>query len=331
MSTLLIEGLVHPLAAGTLRIDGLEVRDGERLVVFGPNGAGKSTLLRLLAGTVSGWRVVDAAYLPQRPYLFRGTAGWNLTLGLDPERRSAAEALAGRLGVAGLLERPVRTLSGGERQRLALARTLARPEAIVLLDEPLVPLDARDRMAAAGLIVEGLDGRTALIVTHDRDEAAVLGERMAVLIDGALHQIGTVSEVLTLPAGDEVAGAVGVANAISGVARTVEGPLAQVGAGATVIWGVGEVVAGSPAKALFGAETVTLFRGGEAMAGSARNRWPGRVAEVRSLGRLTEVIVDAGIRVAALVTPGSMEALGITVGSEVTVAVKATAVRVVAV
>ena len=95
---------------------------------------------------------------------------------------------------------PARGLSGGERQRLALARTLARPESVVLLDEPLSAIDARDRPMVAASILSALDGRTAMIVTHDRNEAAMLGDQMAVLVAGRVHQVGPVGDVLRLPA-----------------------------------------------------------------------------------------------------------------------------------
>ena len=82
-------------------------------------------------------------------------------------------------------------------------------------------------------------------------------------------------------------------------------------------------------RVLFGAESVTLFPGHDAVAGSARNRWPGQVSAIRETGRLIEVIVDAGSPIAALITPGSQEALGLAPGVPVTLTVKAAAVRVI--
>ncbi len=318
-----------------LVVDRLDVAAGERLVLYGPNGSGKSTLLRMLAGSVppapaAGWESAPAAYLPQRPYLFRGGAGWNLRLGLDAAAARRAEELAARLGMADFADRAARALSGGERQRLALARVLARPERLVLLDEPLAPLDARDRIAVARTVVDALGDRAAVVVTHDHDEAAVFGDRVAVMIDGAVRQVGTPAEVFALPADDAVAAVVGVGNALSGVVAAADGGLAALRAGGLEIWGLGEGPVGQPGVALFGAEAVTVYAGAHDDAGSARNAWPGRVAELRPAGRLVEVLVDAGVRVAALVTPGSLEALGLEPGLPVTVAVKATAVRIVA-
>ncbi len=318
-----------------LRVPELEVADGERLVLYGPNGAGKSTLLRMLAGApppaaAEAWHVAPAAYLPQRPYLFRGRARWNLGLGLDGAGARRATTLAGTLGVGELLDRPARALSGGERQRLALARVLARPERLVLLDEPFAPLDARDRMAVAGAVGAAIGDRAAVIVTHDHDEAALLGGRVAVMVAGAVRQVGPPGEVFALPVDDEVAAAVGIGNALRGEITTIDGGLVALAVGGLVVWGLGDGEPGQAGVALFGAEAVTVYAGARDDAGSARNAWSGTVAELRPAGRLVEVLVDVGARVAALVTPGSLDALALKPGSAVTVAVKATAVRVVA-
>lgn len=304
----------------------LSIEDGTRTVVFGPNGAGKSTLLRLLAGTI-GDSAIDATYLPQTPYHFRGSAGWNLGLGLTAEQASRARQLADRLGVGHLMDAPV--VSGGERQRLALARTLARPEPWVLLDEPLAALDARDRMKVARVIVEEIGSRSAVIVTHDQDAAAVLGQHMVVLIDGRVRQEGAVHDVFAQPADEGVAAAVGVGNVLDGVVRVTEGPLCSVTVGGTNVWGVGDHEVGDTVRVMFGAETVTVYSGTEFAVGSARNGFRGTVAEVRPSGRFIELVLDAGIPIVALLTPGSLEALGLREGSAATAVVKATAVRVV--
>ena len=335
MRVVTLSGLRRPLGAdATLYVDRLTLDRGERLVVFGPNGAGKSTLLRTLAGTAAvrgGGRVevAPSSYLPQRPYLFRGTAGWNLTLGLPPEAEARATELAWRFGVGRLLGRAARSLSGGERQRVALARVLARPESLVLLDEPLAPFDARDRMQAARQIVGAIGSRAAVVVTHDHDEAAVLGDRMAVLLEGRVIQTGSIEEVFTMPADDRVAGVVGLGNVLDGDVTAVDGSLVSTRVGPIEVWGVGEVGSGDHVRVLFGAEAVTLYAGDAPAGGSARNVWSGRIAEVRPAGRLVEVLVDVGPTVAALITPGSLEALEVQPGRGVTLAVKATAVRVV--
>ncbi|MDP2622379.1 MAG: ATP-binding cassette domain-containing protein [Actinomycetota bacterium] len=322
-----LRSLRHDTGGFLLDVESLEVPPGGRLALFGPNGSGKTTLLRLLAGTLPGGPAIPAAYLPQRPYAFRGSARRNLGMGLDAPAMGRALELAGRLGVGELLDRPGRGLSGGERQRLRLAGVLARPEDIVLLDEPFAAVDARER-AAVGRVVSGaLGGRTAVVVTHDRDDAVMLADTLAVMVDGRIRQVGPIRDVLGLPADDAVAAVLGIANAHAGRVTAADGPLVVVDVGGAKIWGVGDVE--GDAVALFGAETVTVFAGREGSAGSARNRWVGRVDQVRELGRLVEIVVDAGFPVVAVLTPGSADALGIRAGAQVTLAVKATAVRVV--
>jgi len=330
MPPLIVEDLRYPHDGSIISVARLSVETSGRLVVFGPNGAGKTTLLRVLAGVLPGGPSIAAAYQPQHSHVFRGSAGWNLGLGLDPEQTAWARTLADRFGLdAELFVGSARALSGGERQRLALARTLARPEPWVLLDEPLAALDVADRMDVAASLVASLNGKGAIIVTHDREEAAVLGERVAVMVGGTIVQEGPVSEVFSLPADDRVARAVGVANLLDGIAAGREGPLSAVRIGPLHVWGIGDLEEGAGARVLFGAEAVTLFPGHDAAAGSARNRWPGEVSDIRETGRLIEVIVDVGSPIAALITPGSREALELSRGVRVTLTVKATAVRVI--
>lgn len=301
---------------------------GVRLVVFGPNGAGKTTLLRRLAGIGETGERPGVAYLPQRPYMFRGTGRHNLHLGLAASERSTADALAGELGVAGVLGRPARQLSGGEVQRLALARVLASEQPVVLLDEPLAALDVKDRQHTAEVIARAVAERASVVVTHDRATVATLADTVAVMIDGEIRQRGPVEEVFSLPSDDLVAAAVGIGNALAGVVTQHDGPLVAVSVGGVQMWALGDHDRGSDVRLLFGAEAVTVFTGGQS-GSSARNRWHGTVDTLRPVGRLVEVLVDIGVEVAALLTPGSIDALELAVGSEVDLSVKATAIRAV--
>ncbi len=312
-----------------LSVDEQPLHDGERIVLFGPNGAGKTSYVRAVAGVGPGADdPVAAAYLPQRPYAFRGSGAANLLMGLAPARHATAQALAAELGIADVLLRPARALSGGERHRLALARVLARPEPLVLLDEPLAPLDVRDRAAVARVIARAIGHRAAVIVSHDREEAAILGGTLAVMVDGSIRQRGPVTEVFALPDDDDIAAIVGVGNVLRGEVNRTRGALVELAVGDQTLWGMGDAASG-PATALFGAEAVTVYAG-SVTGGSARNVWSGRVMATRETGRLVELVVGVGaIEVVALITPGSRDALSLQVGAEVTVALKATAVRIV--
>lgn len=299
-----------------------------KVVVFGPNGAGKTSLIRRLAGLTEVGCSAQVAYLPQFPYLFRGLVRHNLVLGLEPSLHNTAAAIADELGLAVDDSRDARTLSGGEAQRVALARTLASDAPFVLLDEPLAPIDVRDRQHVATVIAERIGIRGAVIVTHEVTTLATLGDEMAVMIGGDIRQRGPVDEVYLTPHDDEVAAAVGIGNVIDGKVLEHDGSLVSVDAGPIRIWAVGDLDPDTPVRALFGAETVTVFTG-ELAESSARNHWPGTVRSVLPAGRLVEVVVDVGLDVGALLTPGSLEALSIEPGAHVHIAVKATAVRAV--
>jgi ABC-type Fe3+/spermidine/putrescine transport system ATPase subunit len=202
----------------------LRIGKGEYWVLLGPSGCGKSVLLQTMAGffpPTAGRILVDArdvtAESPERrniglvfqqaalfPHLsVRG----NIEYGLRARRVPAAEArrtvdeLIDRLGLATVLPRPVATLSGGEAQRVAIARALAVRPVLLLLDEPLSALDhnARLELQAELARVHKELGLTTLHVTHSRDEAAALGDFLAVMLGGRIIQSGTVAELREKP------------------------------------------------------------------------------------------------------------------------------------
>lgn len=217
-----------------LHVPRLELGPGVT-AVLGANGAGKSTLLRvagalrrpdagtvLLAGVPAGrgdLRRATAAVL-QRPLLRRGSVHANVETGLRfrrVDRREAgrrAETWMERLGIRHLGDRPVHTLSGGEAQRVSLARALAVEPGMLLLDEPFAGLDAPTRGELLADLREALQdsGTAALLVTHDRHEAAALADRIAILHDGELRQHGPTAHVLDNPADPDCARILGFEN-----------------------------------------------------------------------------------------------------------------------
>lgn len=213
----------------------LDIADGEVLALLGPSGSGKSTLLRaitglepLSSGTVR-WDGEDLARIGvhrrefglvfQDGQLFphRDVAG-NISFGLRMKSmpaRERAERVRGLLelvGLGGYERRRVTELSGGEAQRVALARALAPEPRLLLLDEPLSGLDAELRQQLAFDLAEVLRSAkiTALLVTHDREEAFTFADRVAVLRAGEIRQAGAVREVWRHPVDDEVAAFLGV-------------------------------------------------------------------------------------------------------------------------
>ncbi|MFZ5790829.1 MAG: ABC transporter ATP-binding protein [Pseudomonadota bacterium] len=209
----------------------LEVRDGEFMILLGPSGCGKSTALRMIAGLESvtsgevyiGGRLVnevaprdrDIAVVFQSYALYpHMTVAENLAFGLKMHGHPAAEIetrvrrVAGMLGIEPLLARKPAALSGGQRQRVALGRALVREPAAFLLDEPLSNLDARLRadMRLELVKLHRQLGTTIVHVTHDQVEAMTMGERICIMKDGRVVQVGAPLEVYRNPVNTFVAG-----------------------------------------------------------------------------------------------------------------------------
>ncbi len=239
---LTLDGLTKRFGS-VLAVDGLsmEVTSGEFITLLGPSGCGKTTALRLIAGfeTADGGRVLFdgknvSGFSPQRRgfgMVFQNYALFphlnvfeNVAFGLRARRASRSlieERVArslDRVKLAGYGDRGVQQLSGGQQQRIALARALAIEPPLLLLDEPLSNLDAalreRTRSELRALVKEL--GITALFVTHDQEEAFDLSDRVAVMRDGRLRQLGTPEELYLEPADRFVAGFVGRANVLTG-------------------------------------------------------------------------------------------------------------------
>ncbi len=219
----------------------LELPDGQVLAVLGPSGCGKSTLLRavaglepLVAGTVA-WDGGDLARVPthkrgfalmfQDGQLFNHlTVARNIGYALRLRRTSGIEArveeLLALVGLEGYADRLPATLSGGERQRVALARCLAVRPRLLLLDEPLSALDAglRHRLATDVRAILTQEGITALMVTHDHEEAFTVADRLAVMRAGEIVQHGPIDEVWRAPADPQTALFLGYARVLEGAA-----------------------------------------------------------------------------------------------------------------
>src|SRR4051794_9021601 len=212
----------------------LEIDDGEFMVLVGPSGSGKTTALRMLAGLESisageiriGDRVVndvaprerDIAMVFQDYALYpQMTVFDNLAFGLR-RRKTPKEEIARRveqaaasLDLGAYLERKPGQLSGGQAQRVALGRALVRDPQVFLMDEPLSNLDAKLRTQTRGEIKRLQQGvqTTTVYVTHDQVEAMTMGDRIAVMNDGVLEQVGTPEELYERPANTFVGGFIG--------------------------------------------------------------------------------------------------------------------------
>ncbi len=262
MATLALHRLtkVYPNRAQPLTDVSLEVADGELLVLLGPSGCGKSTLLRLVAGLEqpsAGEILIDGCTVNDRPPQQRNVAMVFQNYALYPhmtvranlefplrmrrlkrgEIRSRVAAVARSLDIEALLEQHPRQLSGGQRQRVAMGRALVRDPAVFLMDEPLSNLDAglRAQIRSEIAALQRRTGTTTLYVTHDQVEAMTLGQRVAVLHQGRLQQVGAPQEIYQRPANAFVAGFLGspamnlfrarVARTADGLTLELEGTL----------------------------------------------------------------------------------------------------------
>ena len=243
MTSVTITGISKSYQAGVpvLKPIDLTIQAGELFFLLGPSGCGKSTLLRILAGLVepdggsirfNGREITRLPAEKRRAAMvFQNYALWphltvfeNVAFGLRAEgadnakiRKEVADALE-LVQLADCAERRVPSLSGGQQQRVALARALAMRPDLLLLDEPLSNLDARLRDTMRREIRRIAKERelTAIYVTHDRQEALSMADRLAVMHQGILQQVGAPEEVYNLPVNRFVAGFLGDANFIDG-------------------------------------------------------------------------------------------------------------------
>ena len=222
---------------GVKAVDGidLEISDGEFLVLLGPSGSGKTTLMRLVAGLekpTGGQIIIDGQPVNDLPPRERGIAMVFQSYALYPHKtvfgnisfplavegmprediRKKVEWASGLLGIGHLLDRMPSQCSGGERQRVAIARALVRRPKVLLMDEPLSNLDAKVRHTAREelKLFQREIHVTTIYVTHDQAEAMGLGDRIAVMHDGTIRQIGTPQSIYHDPANVFVAGFVGI-------------------------------------------------------------------------------------------------------------------------
>lgn len=231
----------------------LEIKDSELFFLLGPSGCGKTTLLRCIAGfeQASQGKILfsgkDVSSLPphQRDsaMVFQGYALWphmtvfeNVSFGLEMKKLAKNERIERvkkaleRMQISELADRRPNSLSGGQQQRVALARTLAVEPACLLLDEPLANLDAklrRDmRQEIRKLCKE--NSLTGIYVTHDRQEALSMADRIAVMKDGRICQLGSPQEVYRRPVNSFVASFIGESNFIDAKVLSVENSTAEV-------------------------------------------------------------------------------------------------------
>ena len=335
----------------------LRLYAGRVHVLLGANGAGKSTLLKALNGLeeargtleFEGREVATAAArlalrrrtaaVFQRSFLLATSVRKNVESGLRlrgaarAEARRRAAAALDLLGIAHLAERKPDRLSGGEAQRVSIARALAVDPAVLFLDEPLAALDPPTRRALVAELLDIFAQRAMAVVwvTHDRDEALAVGDRVSFLEQGRIVQTGSALDIFAHPASASFADFLGLDTYLEGeIVNAVDGSTRlRLASGVDIAC---REAADGPAVACLPPEDVVLFAGAPAEhSTSLRNVLPGMVKSVSPSGRLLHVVVAAEcVEVAALVTRAASEELGLEVGGAVVAAFKAAAVHPIA-
>jgi tungstate transport system ATP-binding protein len=340
-----------------LDVPGIQVFANETLGIIGPNGSGKTTLLLCLmrlikpqTGTVyfHGKPVVDGksvlalhrqlAAVFQESLLLNTSVRENLVAGLKLRKVNPAEIKTRvdkwleRFGITALAKRQARTLSSGEQKRTSLARAFALQPEILYLDEPFTALDGPTRQSLLEDFKSVLSETkvTTVLVTHDRNEALALTDRIAIIIKGRIVQTGTPQEVFSAPATEEIANFVETGNILRGTVRENSEGLATITIGQYEMDACCELLPGNNAILLIPYDDITLMLSNpEEHTTSARNRFSGSVIKMFPSGSQMRVTVDCGFPLTALITRRSAEEMGLKEGSGVVAVVKAVSIHVI--
>ncbi len=323
----------------------LTIEDGEYFVLLGPSGVGKTVLMEIIAGLIrpdKGRILWDGADITSRPPEARGfsvvyqdyalfphlTVRRNIAYGLAaasarPDRiRRQVAGLAEILRIKEILDRYPKSLSGGEQQRVALARALAVEPQLLLLDEPLSALDVNTRLRLRKELkrINTELNVSVLHITHDPQEAITLGDRICVMLDSRIRQVGTAAELFHEPCEPDVARFLGMKNIL---------PVSEVKAGVCFVYDRQiQVSAADETTTHIWIRPEEIVISTEAFESSARNQFRCLVAEIDHHNSLLAVQVVCGrMSLTALITYRSLKELGIGVGAEVYITFKSSAVH----
>lgn len=352
-----IKNLFAKLGGFSLEDINLDVRDGEYFVVLGPTGSGKTVLLECIAGLnkiskgeiwVKEQNVTkltpeerEVGYVPQDYALFPFlNVKENIEFGMKikkqnkPEINKKLDEISDLLEIKNLLNRNPETLSGGEKQRVSLARALVIMPKLLLLDEPLSALDPKTREEIEEELkkIHAKTKTTTIHVTHNFDEAITLADRIGVMHEGRIVQVGTPEEIFRKPKTEFAAKFIGAENLFKGVSTIKDGitEISLIGPNnaenAEEIKIYSSTQKEGNVRATIPPEDILISK--ERIVSSARNNLKGKIIEISVKGPLIKVIVDAGIKITALVTKRSFEELNLNINSEVYVSFKASVVHV---
>ncbi|MCW4020224.1 MAG: ABC transporter ATP-binding protein [Candidatus Bathyarchaeota archaeon] len=339
-------GMIHALQNVTLK-----VQKGEIFTVIGPNGSGKTTMLRIMAGIerhtsgemrFGGERVVgdnlskvrkNCTLVFQKTALFNTTVYKNVAYGLklrqypNQEIEEKVRDVLKMVKLDDYEKRWAKKLSGGEQQRVSLARALAVNTDVLLLDEPTANLDPKNVSIIEGTIsrVNRERGTTVIMATHNMFQAETLTDRAALLISGKIAQMGTPREIFGTPS-EHMASFARLENVFSGVSRVLREGTSVIDLGDNVT--IEAAIRREGEVTLFvRPEDIILSK--EQLVSSARNVFRGEVTGISGFGGTVKLRVDMGKEFVVQITKRSFTEMQLNIGSEIFLAFKATAVRVV--
>jgi len=342
-----LENISIDLGEFHLRHINLQIPQGKYMALLGPTGAGKTVLVECVVGIyrpasgrilVGGRNVIDLypeerniGYVPQDYALFPNmTVAENIGYGLrarkasKPQIRQKVQEMMEALGIAHLHYRLPLNLSGGERQRVALGRALITKPQVLLLDEPLSALDEdlRSELAAELRRIQRAVGGTFLHVCHSFEEAADVADRIAIMNEGTIAQVGSIDEVLSRPAGLFVAQFTRTRNFFDGIAHpTEDGCRINLAEGVTIHSHCDRFE--GPVTAAVRPEDIEILNGADARGPGILT---GRVAWVRPKPTYTEILVHCAVPVVVHEGPGRYPALA--AGHHIAVRIPTHAVKI---
>lgn len=325
------------------------VKEGEYFVILGPTAAGKTLILETIAGIhaprqgkifLNGKDITrdppekrNIGFVYQDYALFpHMTVKENVAFGLkmrelpSRERETEVQNIMNSIGISHLKDRRPATLSGGEQQRVALARALIVNPDLLLLDEPLSALDPRTQelLRTELMRIHRIRGTTTLHVTHDQREALALADRIGIIMEGEVVQVGDPYQVFNQPVNEEVALFVGVENVVKGRIISHKEGVAVVDTEDYQIRALSPLKEGK-VNAFIRPENIVLSQ--SKLRSSARNSIPGRITEITRVGATFNIRLHHGLT--ALVTKQAIEDLGLEKGKKVYASFKATAIHLI--